>query len=161
MRHGLCTQRIPVATLLFVSSERHGEDFRQDSRVMTIPPDTRKQPASVKIHVSSDAGVDITWLDGHVSHYDFAYLRDECPCATCNDERQKKQQMAEQTTSGPGFTPLPMFKPKLKASAAHAVGNYALRIDFNDGHRTGIYSFEYLRTICPCETCQAAHTKPS
>ena len=46
-----------------------------------------------------------------------------------------------------------MFKPKLAARAAHAVGNYALQIDFNDGHTTGIYSFDYLRTICPCEDC--------
>jgi len=27
------------------------------------------------------------------------------------------------------------------------VGNYALRFDFSDGHRTGIYSFEYLRQL--------------
>ena len=37
--------------------------------------------------------------------------------------------------------------------AAHAVGNYALQIDFNDGHATGIFSFDYLRTICPCPEC--------
>ena len=24
------------------------------------------------------------------------------------------------------------------------VGNYALRFDFSDGHRTGLYSYEYL-----------------
>ena len=48
---------------------------------------------------------------------------------------------------------LPMFKAKINARAAHPVGNYALRIDFNDGHSTGIYSFDYLRTICRCEAC--------
>ena len=48
---------------------------------------------------------------------------------------------------------LPMFKPKLTAKSAHAVGNYALQIDFNDGHSTGIYSFDYLRTVCPCPEC--------
>ena len=48
---------------------------------------------------------------------------------------------------------LPMFKPKLTAKSAHAVGNYALQIDFNDGHATGIFSFDYLRTICPCQEC--------
>ena len=133
---------------------------------MPIPFDVRRKPASVKVHVSSGAGVDITWSDGHASHYDFAYLRDECPCATCNDERQKKQDLAQQTAPGPGFTPFPMFKPKPSARAAHAVGNYALQIDFNDGHAMGIYSFDYLRTICPCEACareyrKAACTKPS
>jgi DUF971 family protein len=46
-----------------------------------------------------------------------------------------------------------MFKPKLTAKSAHAVGNYALQIDFNDGHTAGIFSFDYLRTICPCQEC--------
>jgi DUF971 family protein len=132
---------------------------------MPIPIDARRKPASVKVHVSSGAGVDITWADDHSSHYDFAYLRQECPCAMCNDERQKKAQGQEKdaqlkrenpslAVASPTSSPLlPMFKPKLTASAAHAVGNYALRIDFNDGHATGIFSFDYLRTICPCPDC--------
>jgi DUF971 family protein len=33
------------------------------------------------------------------------------------------------------------------------VGHYAVQFDFNDGHSTGIFSFEYLRQICPCEAC--------
>jgi DUF971 family protein len=110
-------------------------------------------PTSVKVHVSSGAGVDITWADGHASHYDFAYLRDECPCGKCDDERQKKRDLAQQKVTAPGFAPLPMFKPKLSARAAHPVGNYALQFDFNDGHGAGIYAFDYLRTICPCEAC--------
>jgi DUF971 family protein len=131
---------------------------------MPIPIDARRKPAKVKVHVSTGAGVDITWADDHVSHYDFAYLREQCPCAMCNDERQKKaagqekdaQLKAENpgTISPPMSSPLlPMFKPKLTAKAAHAVGNYALQIDFNDGHSTGIFSFDYLRTICPCPEC--------
>src|SRR5580692_4949678 len=128
---------------------------------MPIPIDARRKPASVKVHVSSGAGVDITWVDNHSSHYDFAYLREECPCAMCNDERQKKlaseqheKQQHEKHMAPPAASALlPMFKPKLTAKAAHAVGNYALQIDFNDGHATGIYSFDFLRTICPCDVC--------
>src|ERR1700687_39491 len=62
---------------------------------MPIRLDERRKPSSVKVHVSSGAGVDITWSDGHASHYDFAYLREKCPCALCNDERQKKRRAAE------------------------------------------------------------------
>jgi len=132
---------------------------------MPIPVDARRKPASVKIHVSSGAGVDITWADGHASHYDFVYLRAECPCAMCNDERQKKaagQQKDAQLkkenaphAAAPAMSSplLPMYKPKLTAKSAHAVGNYALQIDFNDGHATGIFSFDFLRTICPCQEC--------
>jgi len=132
---------------------------------MPIPIDARRKPASVKVHVSSGKGVDITWADNHSSHYDFAYLREECPCAMCNDERMKKVQgqekdlqLKKESTSPVAAPPLsspllPMFKPKLTAKAAHAVGNYALQIDFNDGHATGIFSFDFLRTICPCQEC--------
>ena len=120
---------------------------------MPIPLDVRRKPASVKVHVSSGAGVDITWSEGHSSHFDFAYLREQCPCAMCNDEREKKRALGEQVAPPPPSALLPLYKPKLTARAAHAVGNYALRIDFNDGHSTGIYSFDFLRTICPCQDC--------
>src|SRR5579864_1177680 len=115
---------------------------------MPIPIDARRKPASVKVHVSSGAGIDIIWADGHASHYDFAYLREECPCATCNDEREKKHNFA---TAGPASSAaLPMFKPKPRAKAATSVGTYAIQFTFTDGHGTGIFSYDHLRTICPC-----------
>ena len=120
---------------------------------MPIPIDERRKPAKVKVHVSTGAGIDITWSDGHASHYDFAYLREECPCAMCNDERMKKLANGPQTGHVRSSPALPMFKPRLAAKSAHAVGNYALQMDFNDGHTAGIFSFDFLRTICPCEDC--------
>lgn len=121
---------------------------------MPIPIDPRRNPASVKVHVTSGAGVDITWADGHASHYDFAYLRDACPCATCNEEREKKRMFA--AAGGSPAAVLPMFKPKARAQAATRVGNYAIQITFSDGHSTGIYSYEHLRSICPCAECAKA-----
>jgi DUF971 family protein len=75
----------------------------------------------------------------------------------CNDERLKKEGLAAHTsgTIASGAV-LPMFKPRPTARAAKAVGNYAVQIDFSDGHTTGIYSYDYLRTICPCEECGKA-----
>ncbi len=120
---------------------------------MPAPIDLRKKPAAVKIHVSTGAGVDITWADGHASHYDFAFLRDECPCATCNDERARKEAFAAAGPASSAAAVLPMFKPKATARTANAVGNYAISIAFNDGHSTGIYSYDHLRQICPCPDC--------
>lgn len=119
---------------------------------MPLPLDPRRKPAEIKVHVTTGAGVDIGWADGRRSHYEFAFLREMCPCAMCNDERAKKPDTAE-PLSNPSQDLFPMFKPKPRASAAKAIGNYALQIDFTDGHTAGIYSFEYLRTICPCEEC--------
>ena len=121
---------------------------------MPTPIDQRKRPTAVKIHVKTGAGVDITWADGHASHYDFPYLREQCPCATCNDERGKKEAMGPiNLVSSPL---LPMYKPKARAQAATQVGNYAIQISFNDGHSTGIFSYDYLRTQCPCAECARA-----
>jgi DUF971 family protein len=116
---------------------------------MPIPLDIRKKPIDVKVHVSTGAGVDITWSDAHSSHYDFAYLREHCPCATCR-EGHGKHEGAAPAKSG---TALPMFKPKVTARSAAAVGTYAIQIEFTDGHTTGIYSFDHLREICPCDAC--------
>lgn len=122
---------------------------------MPIPIDQKNKPASVKVHVSSGAGVDITWADGHASHFDFVYLRDQCPCATCNDQREKSASLAEAAPALASSALLPMFKPKPLAQSAQAVGQYAIQIHFSDGHSTGIYSYEHLRSICPCQECRA------
>jgi len=48
-----------------------------------------------------------------------------------------------------------MFKPALKMLGVEAVGNYAIRINWSDGHNSGIYSYEHFRRICPCAECEA------
>ena len=40
----------------------------------------------------------------------------------------------------------------VQALKLEPTGNYALRIDWSDGHSTGIYTYERLRELCPC--CQ-------
>src|SRR5207302_8488734 len=110
---------------------------------MPTPLDPRKKPTSVKIHVSNGTGVDVTWANGHASHYEIAYLREECPCATCNDAREKKASLGELASTLKYSSDLPMFKPKPPAQAATQVGNFAIQISFTDGHSTVIYSYDH------------------
>jgi len=42
---------------------------------------------------------------------------------------------------------------------AELVGRYALQIYWSDGHSSGIYTFDYLRNLCPCTDCEAAREK--
>lgn len=123
---------------------------------MPIPLDARKKPISFKVHLSTGEGVDITWADMHTSHYDFPYLRDSCPCAMCNDERDKKEKSGASAAAV-----LPMFKPRVTAQAANPVGNYAIQIHFSDSHATGIFSFSHLREICPCKACAQEFRRPA
>jgi DUF971 family protein len=115
-----------------------------------MPP---ADPKSVKVNLASGTGVDIEWNDGHRSHYSFPFLRDACPCALCNEEREKAgREPGEPTKPAPGT--LPMFKPVAKPLSAEGVGKYAIKFHWNDGHELGIYSWEFLREVCPCEDCK-------
>jgi DUF971 family protein len=118
-------------------------------------PTASTDPKSVKVHLTTGAGVDIEWGDGHVSHYGFAYLRDACPCAMCEDERGKADRRpGEPVALAPGS--LPMYKPAAKPVSAEGVGKYAIKFLWNDNHDLGIYSWRFLREWCPCGECKAA-----
>jgi DUF971 family protein len=112
-------------------------------------------PKSVKVNLTTGTGVDIEWNDGHVSHYNFVYLRDACPCAMCNEERDKSGRRAgDPVAVAPGT--LPMFKATAKPVSAEGVGKYAIKFMWNDNHDLGLYSWKFLREICPCSGCKAA-----
>ena len=109
-------------------------------------------PAKVRVRISDAAGVEIDWRDGHRSAWSFAFLRDACPCATCAEERAASGRAPGQPAAQPKLL-LPMFKPAPKPASAERVGNYALRLNWNDGHNSGIFSWDYLRRICRCDKC--------
>ena len=104
------------------------------------------------IAISKSKGIKIDWKDKHLSEYDLQYLRDNCPCAQCTGAHGTPP-LREQ---GHQTNPFQMFKPALKIDKVEPVGNYAIRISWNDGHDTGIYSYEVFRRICPCPACRAA-----
>jgi DUF971 family protein len=90
----------------------------------------------------------IEWSDGHRSLYTWSHLRANCPCAGCREERVQppdpfKVLTPAQAASGP-----------LKPVAMTPVGMYAYKITWNDGHDTGIFTFEHLRALCQCEICR-------
>ena len=104
------------------------------------------------IAISRSKGIQIDWKDRHHSDYSLAYLRDECPCATCTGAHGTEPQKS--SYSQPPANPFQMYKPALKMMEVEPVGNYAIRITWSDGHSAGIYSWDYLRRICPCENCR-------
>jgi DUF971 family protein len=82
----------------------------------------------------------ILWSDGHAGEYDYDYLRGYCPCAACQGH----------VAVAIRFQPPP--RP-VSPESIRPVGNYGISIQWSDGHATGIYRFEFLREICPCEVC--------
>jgi DUF971 family protein len=112
---------------------------------------TRHDPEHIAI--SKSKGIEIDWKDGHQSSYSLAFLRDECPCASCTGSHGTTPQ---KTTYSAPQNPFQMYKPAPKMLNVEPVGAYAVKIHWNDGHSGGIYSWDHLRAICPCETCRKA-----
>jgi len=81
----------------------------------------------------------LTWGDGHESHYAARYLRENCRCAACQHEITGEKLLRPED--------LPAEMAILKSEV---VGQYALAFTFSDHHSSGIYTFDYLRKICPC-----------
>ncbi len=99
----------------------------------------------VKIKKLDSQNLMIRWADGHESRYVGPVLRGLCPCASCQDEDTGQRLI------------LPMHIPDtLEFQKVEIVGQYALQFEWSDGHRTGIYSFERLRQLCPCADCTKA-----
>ena len=90
----------------------------------------------------SPTRTDVLWNDEHASSYPSWYLRENCPCASCVEEFTGRRKVLQ------GTIPADLARVDVEA-----VGNYALNFRWSDGHSTGIYTFEYLRRLCPCPQC--------
>ena len=90
--------------------------------------------------------ISIEWSDGHKSVYPASLLRKACPCAECRGDETG-------TDSEPELNELtlPLVDQRTtRIRQAGMVGNYALNIEWEDGHHFGIYHWAYLRSLCPC-----------
>ena len=92
-----------------------------------------------RIERVGDQALKIHWGDGHDSLYAWDFLRARCPCAMCGTQAR-----GGAAAAAAGARPVEI-KP---------VGRYAMAVRWSDGHATGIFSHEYLRSICPCEACR-------
>ena len=92
----------------------------------------------------------IIWEDGSQSEISLKYLRDECPCANCKGETIlfKTIRPVRVKFDTPG---------KYEIKNIEVVGGYAAKISWKDGHDTGIYSWEYLKTLVDDETSGTTH----
>ncbi len=90
-----------------------------------------------------DEGVRIEWDQvGHETFISARALRLACPCAAC----------VEEMTGRPMLNPTSVPADVRPASLA-LVGAYGFRVQWSDGHATGIYTFERLRAMCGCSIC--------
>jgi DUF971 family protein len=129
-----------------------GEQAREDELRRSLPR-IAVTPEKVRVLITENKGLEIDWADGHRSAWSFAWLREACPCATCNEQRKLEGREPGQPPRKPAAV-LPMYTPPPRPASAHAVGRYALQFNWQDGHSGGIYSWDYLRRVCQCAECR-------
>ena len=95
----------------------------------------------------------IEWDDGEVSFYPLAFLRRKCPCASCSEARQATPM---KTNPFRILQPHEIVGAEVDLLEAEVVGRYAFNFSWSDGHREGIYTFEFLRQLAEEEECRQA-----
>jgi DUF971 family protein len=90
--------------------------------------------------VELEGELGIAWGDGVESFLSWGLLRDSCPCAVCAGEPDVMGRVwggERKRVSEEGY----------RLREWRRVGNYALQLVWGDGHDTGLYSFQYLRSL--------------
>jgi DUF971 family protein len=108
-------------------------------------------PITMTLERAGAGRLRIVWSDGERRMYRAAELRKACPCATC---REKRSAAAEEPDNKPRGLPIlkaAEAKP-LEVVSMSPVGNYAYNIAFSDEHDSGLFTFEFLRTLGQIET---------
>ncbi len=105
-------------------------------------------PTSITAHRQARE-LTIVWNDGHTSVYPFFLLRSACPCAECRGGHEGMNTEPDPRVFGLNGED----SPAIRLKNIVAVGNYAINIEWEDGHHYGIYNWTYLRKLCPCPQC--------
>jgi DUF971 family protein len=88
------------------------------------------RPVSIKLHKKSRI-LEISFDEGSTFELSCEMLRVLSPSAEVGGH-------------GPGQEVLQLGKEEINITEIEPVGNYAIKLVFDDGHNTGLYSWEYL-----------------
>ena len=83
----------------------------------------------------------LSWNDGVEQYLSLKRLRQACPCAVCCGEPE---------LTGQKLKPSTVFKKEsFLLKSYEFVGGYGLQFHWGDGHKTGIYSYGYIKILTP------------
>src|SRR3974377_498326 len=81
-----------------------------------------------------DQILEVTWPGGRVDRFPYRFLRSECPCASCPDEGTGGRISKEDST-----------RPCPNREGVEPIGPYAVQLAGNDGHSSGLFTWDALR----------------
>jgi len=91
-------------------------------------------PTAVRAHLD-ESFLEVRWPEAGYQ-FPFKFLRGQCPCAECVDENTGQRILDVQSISE-------QIRPMHLAFS----GNYALKVHWNDGHQTGLYTWDHLERL--------------
>ena len=101
------------------------------------------RPTAINLN-RGEGYLEIVWDDDEVCRYPLSQLREACPCVECRGGH---------ANMGAKFAPdnILTLTPARSYDVENIlpIGNYAISPVWDDGHQTGIYTWTYLRQICP------------
>ena len=98
-----------------------------------LTPTGDSPPTEIRLRRRSRV-VEVAFADGTRYALSFEYLRAHSPSA-------------EVQGHGPGQDVLQIAKENVGIVRMEPVGHYAIRLVFDDGHDTGLYTWKYLREL--------------
>ena len=96
--------------------------------------DTQKYKIKSIVYNKRNKDINIKFFDNYTGIISAELLRVESPSAEVQGHSPKEKKTI-------------LNKNKVSITNIEKVGNYAIRIIFDDGHDTGIYSWSYLRKM--------------
>ena len=109
----------------------------------------KNNPASITAN-RNEKILSIQWKDQHRSDYGFTLLRYACPCVECKGGHEYMSDRPDPKI----FSMPPEDAEKTQIQNVVSVGSYAISIEWEDGHQYGIYNWDFLRALCPCNDCR-------
>lgn len=92
-------------------------------------------PANIRAH-QGDQVLELVWNADTTDRLPYQHVRAQCPCASCRNEWTGERILDPAT-----------IRPDLKLEGMEPVGSYAVRFSWNDGHSSGLYTWEALRGL--------------
>ncbi len=110
------------------------DNFRTD--FLTTSQISMSDPPSNIRALQAEQILEVTWPDGRVHRMEYRTIRSQCPCASCRDE-----------WTGERILDPASIRSDLKLVGMENVGTYAVQFAWNDGHSSGIFTWETLGSI--------------
>ena len=99
------------------------------------PDAGRPRPVPTEIRqLGAERRVIIQWSSGESTGYSMEFLRVFCPCADCRGHVPSQRKLID-------------GKLEVTVTGITPVGRYAVKFAFDDGHDSGVYSWDTLYTL--------------